>query len=106
MAVINKSETPSPILPKETVEVPSLNGDVVVTGLLLKDRLDLFTDLRAGRMDLSKLLALTVQDANGLLLYTQEEWEVFGSTNFVDAINIFKVAKRLNGLDAEAQVKN
>jgi hypothetical protein len=106
MAVINKSAIPEPILPKETVEVPSLNGDVIVQGLMLKDRMELlFSESETGRINLSLLLSLTVVDDKGDPLFTQQQWEIFGSTNFVDAMLLFKVAKRLCGFDAKVAEK-
>ena len=44
MAVLKKSEIPVPDLPKEVVEVPELGGEVVVRGLLLRDRLAIYMD--------------------------------------------------------------
>ncbi len=53
MAVIKRANVAPPVLPKETVEVEALGGEVVVQGLLLSDRQDLEAYMvalaRAGR---------------------------------------------------------
>lgn len=103
MAVIDKSKVSKPVLPKETVAMPSLQGDVVVTGLLLKDRINLFA---AQEATMAMLLASTVVDANGDPVFTEEEWQVHGASHFAECIDLYKVAKRLSGLDAEVAEKN
>jgi hypothetical protein len=106
MAVLNRSAIPAPILPKETVEVPSLNGDVVVQGLMLKDRMELlFSESETGRINLSLMLSMTVVDDKGDPIFTEQQWELFGATNFTESLVLFKVAKRLSGLDAEVSEK-
>jgi hypothetical protein len=105
MAVLKKSDMKAPVLPKETVNVPSLDGDVIVQGLMLKDRLDIYSAEKT-EISLSKFLAVCVVDADGKALFTQQEWEIFGGNNTKDAIELFKVAKRLNGLDAKVVEKN
>jgi hypothetical protein len=107
MGVLNKSDIKAPVLPKETVEVPELNGSVVVHGLLLKDRLAFFFNKEAGYGHLAKLLALTVMDAKGLPIFSEEEWEVWGAKkeNFAATMKLFDVARRMSGLDAEVSEK-
>lgn len=106
MAVLNKSAIPAPILPKETVEVPALGGEVIVQGLMLKDRLELlFSESETGRINLSLLLSHTVVDDKGEPVYTQNEWELFGANHFVEALKLFKTAKRVCGLDADVAEK-
>jgi hypothetical protein len=41
MGVVNRKSVASPTLPKETVEMPGLDGEVIVCGLKLTDRLGL-----------------------------------------------------------------
>lgn len=106
MAVLNRSAIPAPVLPKETIEVPSLNGEVVVHGLMLKDRMELlFSESETGRINLSLMLSKTVVDDKGDPVFTEQQWELFGATHFVDAIALFKVAKRLSGIDAKVAKK-
>jgi hypothetical protein len=104
MAVLKKSDVKAPVLPKETVHVPSLNGDVIVQGLMLKDRLDFYSPKEPNT--LAKFLTVCVVDAEGKALFNQDEWEIFGGNETKDAIALFKVAKRLNGMDAEVVEKN
>jgi hypothetical protein len=106
MAVVKKSEVSTPMLPKETLPVPELKGDVVVCGLMLSDRLQVMRDAKDGDIRLSKLLAMTVIDADGKPLFDELQWETFGATNFKACLNIFNVAKRLSGFDAEVIAKN
>jgi hypothetical protein len=106
MKVLKKSEISTPMLPKETLEVPELKGSVVVCGLMLSDRLKVMRDARNGEINLSTLLAMTVVDADSKQLFTEQEWETFGATNFKACLNIFNVAKRLSGFDVEVVTKN
>lgn len=106
MAILKKANIQAPTLPKETVDVPELGGEVVVSGLLLKDRIELFAAAETGGAQLSRLLAATVLDADGVPVYTQEEWEQFGAQHFAAALRLFDVARRLSGLDAEVAKKN
>ena len=69
---LNRSDLVKPELPRETVAVPALGGDVIVRGLLLGEA----------------------------------EWEAFGGVNFTAALELFTVARRLSGLDAEVIEKN
>jgi hypothetical protein len=106
MAILKKSQIPAPVLPTEAVEVPELGGEVIVRGLLLKDRLALYLDNENGHANLSKLLAATVRDGDGLPVFNVDEWEVFGTSNFGAVVKLFNVARRLSGLDAEVAEKN
>jgi hypothetical protein len=104
MAVLKKSQISSPALPKETVPVAGLGGDVVVTGLTLTARLAMFS---AGKgYTVSKLLSETVLDAEGNHLFTEQEWDNFGAKHFNECVELFRVVKRLSGLDAEVEAKN
>lgn len=106
MAVLNRSEIAAPILPKETVEVPALGGEVVVHGLMLSDRLEiLYKESQDKRVDLSLLLSKTVFDEKGDPVFSQQQWEIFGATHFADALILFNAAKRVCGLDAEVSKK-
>ena len=106
---LKKSEIKPPVLPKETHEVPEMGGEVVVRGLLLRERLALFDDATAGAErfgHLAAVLAACVVDADGIAIWTAEQWETFGATNFDEALRLFNVARRLSGLDAEERKKN
>ena len=104
---IKRSEITAPALPKESAFVASLGGEVIVRGLLLKDRLALFADTgSSGHAHVSRLLAACVVDADNQQLFTQDEWEAFGAAHFDEALELFKVVRRVSGLDAEVIEKN
>lgn len=109
MALLNKSQIASPVLPRETVDVPALGGEVVVRGLLFSERLALFARVdKDGKAfaEIPELLALTVLDGEGAAVFTAAEWEAFGAQHMEALLGLFAVAKRLSGLDAEAAAKN
>lgn len=106
---LDRSKIVLPELPRESVAVPALGGDVIVRGLLLRDRLALFAGLREGGEAygrVAQLLALSVIDEQDKPLLSEGEWERFGAVHFDVALNLFSVVKRLSGLDAEAVEKN
>ena len=97
------------MLPKETVAVEELGGEVVVRGLLLSERLALYAGANdEGRVfaQIPALLAQTVVDADGAAIYDAAAWEAFGAQHMDAALRLFGVAKRLSGLDAESAAKN
>jgi hypothetical protein len=106
---LKKADIKPPVLPREAVEVVELGGEVVVRGLLLRERLALFDDARedgARFGHLSAVLAACVVDADGKPVYTADEWEQFGATHFEAALKLFAAAQRLSGLDVEGAKKN
>jgi hypothetical protein len=105
MAVLNKENVPPPVVPKETVTVPELGGDVIVRGLLLTDRIRFFQKGQSGKLGVSSMLAFTVIDAKGEEIFTEEEWEAFGAKNFSAAIELFEKAKKLSGMDVVVNKK-
>lgn len=123
MPILDRAQIKEPVLPKETVEVPALGGEVVVRGLLLSERLEISAmrrslgmplpgeteaeaDSRAAARSLPVLLARTVVLADGNPLWTVEQWEQFGAVHSGDALHLFDVAMRLAGFNAEATEKN
>jgi hypothetical protein len=117
MAVIKRQDVPDPVLPKETVEVEALGGEVVVRGLLLTEYLDLKASIAAAAKGsvadrsgvhavLPVLLAITVLDADEQPVFTQQEWQVFGAKHASQAIALFNVAWELSGFNQAAAVKN
>lgn len=104
---LSKAEIRKPVLPTEVINLASLGGEVVVRGLLLKDRLALFAEAsQGGTAHISRLLAATVVDSHGEPIFSVDEWEIFGATQFDDALALFQVARRMSGLDAEVVEKN
>lgn len=119
MAVLTKAGTPVPVLPKETVEVEALGGEVVVRGLLLVELLvvqgriaELHTAHKGGDMTATvsaivpDVLARCVVDADGVALFDQEQWQIFGGQHQGQALALFNVARRLSGMDKAIAAKN
>lgn len=106
--VLKKSSIVAPTLPRETVPVPSLGGDVVVRGLRLSERLAMsinVTQAERFRM-VPALLALCVIDAADEPVFSEDQWEAFGAEHLDDAMALFNVAKRLSGMDEDALKKS
>jgi hypothetical protein len=116
MAVLKRGEVAAPTLPKQTVEVSALGGEVIVQGLLLTQRLAVqgkiaalskgateLDDSAALHAVLPMLLALCVVDAEGAQFFTPDQWEVFGASHQGSAIELFNIAWRLSGF-AQAEV--
>lgn len=106
---MKKSEIKTPVLPSETIEVPALGGSVLCQGMLLRDRIGIFADAEErgpGYWHVARLLSKTVVDEDGAALFTESEWEVFGSEHFEEAMRIYAVCKRLNGMDYDGAKKN
>lgn len=119
MAVIKKAGTASPVLPKQSVEVEVLGGEVVVRGLLLVELLGIQNriaqlhqansggDHAASVSEIvPDVLALCVLDADGVSLFSREEWQVFGGQHQASALNLFNIAWRLSGMDRAGTAKN
>lgn len=95
---LKRSEIPRPVLPAEAVDVPEIGGEVIVRGLMLSQRLDLGVKYKgAGMRQMSAMLALCVVDADGVAVFTEDEWEAFGAGNFDAVLRLSGVAQRLSG---------
>jgi len=103
---LKKSDIKPPVLPKETVDVPELGGEVVVRGLLLRDRIAYALDKTGDMGRFSRFLAASIYTGDGFPVYTAEEWEEFGSRNLDACLRLFQVARRLSGMDTEEAQKN
>lgn len=121
--VLDRSKIRRPSLPKETVAVESLGGEVIVRGLLLSERLendhvnaklrvardgesDDQATARAGAQILPRILHQCVVDAEGERLMSHQEWDEFGALHSADAFLLFNTAMRLSGQDLEGAEKN
>jgi hypothetical protein len=102
---LSKAEIRRPALPKRAVAVPELGGEVIVRGLLLKDRLALFRDGTETRdyEFVAQVLAVTVVDAEGEPVFTVDEWNEFGAVHVKPAMDLFLVASELSGLRATVE---
>lgn len=119
MAVIKRANVEAPTLPKETVDVAALDGEVVVRGLLLTERLAVEARIVALRSAphvdgaapdvnaiLPVVLAICVLDADDLPLWTEQQWQVFGIKHQGQALALFNVAWRLSGFAQAQDAKN
>lgn len=123
MAILDRNQVKSPVLRKQTVNVPALGAEVVVRGLLLSEVLEKqhVNDVakvprdgeteerarsRAGGHIVSFTLARTVTLADGEPLWTEAEWDVFGAEHPGDVLELFRVAESLNGRNKKDIAKN
>lgn len=95
------------VVPRETVEVPELGGEVIVRGLRLSERLELAASASAARQfsGLAQLLAWCVVDEDGQPLMSVAEWEDWGGQCADAAVRLLEVAHRLSGLYSEPAKK-
>jgi len=107
MALIERTALPEPPLPKRTVQVDALGGEVIVRSLRLADRLALSVgDEAVGPAFLARLLAATVVLQDGEPLWGVAQWEDFGGAHLPETLRVAEVALELNGFKAESAEKN
>lgn len=117
MAVIKRADIAAPVLPKQTVTVAALGGDVVVRGMLLSERMAVqkkIADLRdADKSDMAGVnavlpivLAMCVLDADSAPIFDADAWQIFGAQHTAAAIELFNTAWHMSGFHAEAEAKN
>lgn len=101
---LKRSDIPRPILPMEAISVAELGGEVIVRGLRLSERLELGTrhDIEEGyARQMLRILAACVIDADHEPIFTVDEWEAFGAKHPKPTVELWDVASRLSGLNAE-----
>lgn len=98
---LKKSDIKPPVLEKEAVDVKELGGEVVVQAMMMSDRLQIATAELPQFAHIAEVLARSVVDADGVKVYTAQEWEVFGGAHQEAVWKLFDVAKRLSKLDGE-----
>lgn len=104
---LNREQIRVPCLPKEAVDVPELGGEIIVSGLPLSKRLELYAgQTRGDWLNVSRLLESCVLDPDGVPLMTVAEWEAFGAQHFEAALRLVQVSQRLSGMNAEDAGKN
>lgn len=110
---IKRSDIKPPVLPKEAVRVEALGGEVVVRGMLLRERLAIMSEARKqpdGSVDFSNIcqvLALCVLADDGKPVYASAQlWEEFGATHMEEAIELFTKCQALSGQDSKALKKS
>jgi hypothetical protein len=98
MSVLSRKDIARPVLPQETVPVPALNGDVIVRGLVLSDRLEFALNGHDQYKMIAEVLARCVRDAEGEPIFSVDEWQIFGVRNQEAVLTLFTVAQRLSGV--------
>lgn len=108
---VKRNELKAPVLPKEAVLVEALGGEVVVRGLLLRERLALMGVVSdtAGAVDFAhvcKTLAICVLADDNEPVFSVDEWEAWGGQHMDAVLAMFSKAMELSGVNAEASKKS
>lgn len=120
--MVARSAAPVVELPRETVTVEALGGDVIVRGMDMPEMLrfaaakrrlttarDGETVEQAEERSVSEVvpfaLSMVVLADDGLPLYTERDWRIWGARNASSALELFAVAMRLAGNDSAAEKK-
>lgn len=99
MAVLSRGAVPEPVLRKQTVDVPALGGEVVLTALMLGQLLALGRK-GAGDEDFQHIcatLAIGVLADDGKPLWTAAQWEKWGGSHPAEALDLFRQIDALSG---------
>lgn len=120
--MVARSAAPVVELPRETVTVEALGGDVVVRGMdmpefmrfagaqrRLQTPLPGETTDQANERAIAEVvpfaLSLVVLADDELPLYTEPQWRAWGAQNVGAALQLFSVAMRLSGGKADDEKK-
>lgn len=106
MALLRREQVAPPRLEEEVVNVPELGGDVIVRAMTLVERLDLARNTATNVERLPMMLASVVLDADRNPLFNMEQWNAFGGKHADALFNLWDVARRLSGLEADDVEKN
>jgi hypothetical protein len=100
MTVLRREDIPRPVVPKETVEVAELGGEVIVQGLMLDERLAIGAEAELyGRVP--TILSKSVVDAEGKPIFDKREWNLWGASHADATLKLFDTAMRLSGMAEE-----
>ena len=120
--MVARSAAPAVELPRETVTVEPLGGDVLVQGMGMPELLRFFAAQRRLAQPLAGesaeqageranaelvpvLLSMCVLADDQLPLYTEAQWRAWGAHNAPAALGLFAVAMRLSGQNREEEKK-
>jgi hypothetical protein len=101
MTVLKRSDIPRPSLPKETVEVKSLGGEVVAQAMDLEHRIEFSLMDGAWPGRLAPALARCIVDADGNPIFSADEWQAWGGKNAREALELWAVVRKLSGIGDE-----
>lgn len=74
-------------------------GEVTIRPLKLSQRFSLNDEGNDDNMMVVKILHMSVVDAEGRPLKTQDEWDDFGGQHFQSAMSLFKDCMEMNDFD-------
>lgn len=116
---IDREKTVAPTLRQEEVVVEALGGSVIVRGLMLADRLDLWAEeqpqegesaedaVKRGKATVvERQLARMVVLEDGNPLWSAEQWKAFGQQHAEEAFRLYNLGNSFSGGDAKAIEKN
>ncbi len=100
-----RADIPRPMLPGEAVQVDELGGEVIVRSLTLSQRLAVgkFQD---GDPWVAYVLSLCVVDSEKVPIFSRDEWEVFGASNYAVTMRLFDKAADLSGMRIAQKKEN
>lgn len=109
---MKKSQIKAPALPAKTIDVPELGGAVVVRGMILSERIEYARRYAKEKPDdpdrwdhICELLSRTVRDEDDERIFTNAEWELFGSQHYRVAMRIWSVAQDLCGFGSSEEME-
>lgn len=104
--MISRDKVPALRLPEEEVRVEAFDDTVLVRGLSFGQAMAFSKrGIREDNSHVADLLTDTVFADDGLSLYSAHEWEAFGNIHPDEMVALYKVARRLSGLDEAASEK-
>lgn len=104
--MISRDKVPALQLPEEEVRVESFDDTVLVRGLSFGQAMAFSKrGVREDNSHVAELLTDTIFAGDGLPLYAAHEWEAFGNVHPDEMVELYKVARRLSGLDESASEK-
>lgn len=109
MALIKRDQVAALVLRSEAVHVEPLGGDVLVRELTLTQRMALKEGLAQPGDDSKRMLQmlhLSVVDADGVPVFTAEQWDAFGARHQAAFNELFLKSVSVSGFDGEKAKKN
>lgn len=98
--MISRDKVPALQLPEEEVRVEAFDDTVLVRGLSFGQAMAFSNrGIREDNSHVADLLTDTVLAGDGLPLYAAHEWEAFGNAHPDEMVDLYKIARRLSGLD-------
>lgn len=119
MAIERDKVNAPPDLRQEEITVDAIGGPVIVRGLVLADRLELWAEEQPQKGEtpeaaakrskatlVERQLARMVVLADGEPLWTVEQWKAFGQQHPDDAFRLYNLGNSFSGGDTKAIEKN